>query len=148
MSFRRWYIVIFIVLSVVGVLDASYLSAKDILHKQVSCSIISGCEEVLTSKYAHLGVIPIAMFGVAYYLWMLIAASVYLDNLNNKIRKYIVWTTPIGLVASIGFVGLQIFVIHSICVYCLGSAFISTMLFLIAVFGFRRHIPPEAKRII
>lgn len=137
MSRQKWLVVIFLALSVIGLLDASYLTAKDLMHAQVTCSIFSGCETVLTSKYAHVGSIPTASFGIAYYLALAILSGLYLQLGKKGLLDLMLLLASVGLVVSIGLVYLQLFVIKSICIYCFTSALDSLMLFLVAVFGMR-----------
>lgn len=56
------------VLAVVGLADSVYLTVSHYTKEPVPCSIVEGCETVLTSSYAELAGIPIAAFGaVAYF---------------------------------------------------------------------------------
>jgi uncharacterized membrane protein len=93
--------------------------------------MLNGCEVVLTSKYATLGPIPTALFGVLYYLSILFL-TIYIIT-SDKARRGVLWAilciTTIGLITS-GFLAyLQVSVIHSLCMYCLGSALITLLLF-------------------
>jgi uncharacterized membrane protein len=49
--------------ALVGVADAAYLTIHHYTAEPVPCSIIAGCEQVLTSDYAKLGGILTAVFG-------------------------------------------------------------------------------------
>ncbi len=132
---RKVYTIIFLVLAVLGFLDATYLSAETLMHKQVYCSIVTGCNEVLGSKYSHIGPIPVSVFGSAYYLTLLVLAGLLLQHRKQILRKIIKYITWIGLLASAVFVFLMLAVIKSICVYCFASAITSTLLFLVAHYG-------------
>src|SRR5256885_4839271 len=56
-------------LSLIGLGDAIYLTIQDLTGQNLRCTIISGCAEVLGSKYAHIGGIPLAALGAfAYFL--------------------------------------------------------------------------------
>src|SRR5919206_474 len=57
------------VVSLVGVLDASYLTVEHLSGNSVRCMIVTGCDEVLQSSYATLpGGVPVAALGaVAYF---------------------------------------------------------------------------------
>ncbi len=124
-----WSVVIAI-LSFLGFADASYLTAEHYLSLPLPC-MLNGCEVVLTSKYATLGPIPTALFGVLYYLSILFL-TIYIIT-SDKARRGVLWAilciTTIGLITS-GFLAyLQVSVIHSLCMYCLGSALITLLLF-------------------
>src|SRR5690348_14780226 len=60
-----------IILSFLGFLDAAYLTILHYKNVIPPCSIAHGCETVLTSQYATLGPIPIALLGVFFYLVVL-----------------------------------------------------------------------------
>ncbi|MBX4204895.1 MAG: vitamin K epoxide reductase family protein [Candidatus Doudnabacteria bacterium] len=136
MSAKRWLGVIFLVLAVVGLMDAVYLTAKDLLHSQVTCSVLSGCNEVLGSKYAHIGPIPVALVGAGYYALLVGLAGWFLQHMRQSTVRHMKYITTLGLLASVGFVYLQIFVIHSVCIYCFGSAITTLLLFSISYLGY------------
>ncbi len=119
--------------SFLGFLDASYLTASHYLHFALPCSIINGCETVTTSVYSMLGPVPISLLGAVYYLVILVLLLVYFDNGSQKFLKYAAYLTPIGLLTSIVLVYLQLFVIHALCLYCMGSALSSMLLFILGL---------------
>jgi uncharacterized membrane protein len=51
-----------------GLADSIYLTVHHYTAEPVPCSVITGCEQVLTSSYAEMYGIPTAAFGVAAYL--------------------------------------------------------------------------------
>src|SRR5262245_43670220 len=53
--------------SLIGLGDAIYLTIQDITGESLRCTIISGCSEVLSSKYAHVGPVPLAVVGAFAY---------------------------------------------------------------------------------
>src|SRR5688572_905883 len=55
------------VVALAGLADSVYLTVKHIAAEPVPCSIISGCETVLTSTYAEIAGVPLAAFGAAAY---------------------------------------------------------------------------------
>jgi len=57
-SAPKWWLGSTLALSFVGFLDASYLTAKHYLNFEIPCSILNGCEQVLTSQYATLFGVP------------------------------------------------------------------------------------------
>lgn len=123
----------FIIFSFAGFLDATYLTVSHYLGTELSCTLTGGCGTVTTSKYSMIGAIPVALLGSLYYLTMLISSLVYLDTKHELARKIITFLPFTGLIASIYFVALQLFVIKAICQYCMGSAITSTVLFIFAL---------------
>jgi len=124
----------FLTLSLIGFLDASYLAAKHYLGEPVVCSLLEGCEEVLTSKYAIVAGVPVALFGVFYYLAVFILIILYWDTGKTQFLRFAAYLTILGFAASLWFVYLQLFVIGAICLYCMASAITSTILFMLGLF--------------
>lgn len=122
------------ILSFLGFADASYLTADHYLRLPLPCTL-NGCEIVLTSKYATMGFIPTSLLGVLYYLSVLFL-TVYIFT-SNRAGKALPWIilgiTTVGLATSSFLVYLQFVVIHSICMYCMGSASITLLLFISSI---------------
>lgn len=124
----------FLALSLIGFLDSAYLSAKHYLGTPVACSIFEGCEKVLTSQYATIYGIPVALLGVFYYLTIFILTILYWDTGKAQFLQFAAYLTIAGFLASLWFVYLQLFVIGSICIYCIISAVASMLLFTLGLF--------------
>ena len=122
------------IFSFIGFFDASYLAIKHYTGTIPPCTIVKGCGAVTTSQYATVGGISVALFGAIYYLVVLITAIAIIDTGNNSLKKFLSFFSIIGLVASIWFVSLQIFIINALCLYCLASATSSFAIFAIAFF--------------
>ena len=56
-----------VLVSLVGLADATYLTVQHITGESVRCTIVSGCSEVLSSSYATVQGIPLALIGAAGY---------------------------------------------------------------------------------
>jgi len=119
--------------ALIGFCDATYLSIEHFRGVVPPCSITAGCEKVLTSSYAVVAGIPVSLAGSFYYLVVLIGLLAYLESGNLKILKQTLFLTFLGLLASLGFIYVQVFIIGSYCLYCMGSAITSTILFVTAV---------------
>ncbi len=119
-----------LIVSFLGFLDAAYLSIEHYTGGTPACTLLQGCEVVTTSAFATIGAIPVAYLGALYYLAIFLGMLLYIDRKNEKLLNMIAWFTVSGLVASIYFVSLQLFVIKAICQYCMGSATTSTLLFI------------------
>ena len=129
----KWLIWSLIVTSFVGFLDASYLTIAHYTGLALRCSVFNGCEQVTTSKYSVLLGIPVALLGMGYYLAILLATLFYFDSRKAFLPRYIAWATCAGILASIWFVVLQLFIIKAICQYCMISAITSTLLFIFGI---------------
>ena len=122
-------------LSLVGLGDAIYLTIQDLTGQNLRCTIISGCAEVLGSKYAHVGRVPLASLGAfAYFLVFSLAILALFDY--GFARPALAILVGIMFLTSLWLLYLQAFVIHHFCQYCLLSAGV-TILLTIIVFAAR-----------
>lgn len=138
-------VVILLILSFLGFLDASFLTVKHYLGLRIGCSLfnINGCDVVTKSPYAAVGPIPIALLGALYYVFIFVLTILYWDLKKEKIILFIARFSIVGFVISLLLVFLQIFVIKAICLYCVGSAITSTLIFLLGLNVLKRLKKPE-----
>jgi len=143
---QRTLIIVLVLVSFIGLVDASYLTAQHYSGAEVVCSIgehqLGNCDSVLTSKYATLFGVPNALIGALYYFAALILSSLLFSFNNRNILKLLVLLTSLGLLASAWFVYLMLFVLKAICVYCLVSALATTALFLTSYYTLKRFRSP------
>ena len=136
-SSSRGIALIFLFLTFCGFVDAAYLTVEHYLGVIPPCSVSQGCEKVLVSEYAVVGGVPVALIGSFYYLLLFLFAVASLSSEENsnsdRFLRLAAKITPLGFMSSLWFVYLQFFVIHAICIYCLISATISTLLFVIGM---------------
>lgn len=89
----------------------------------------SGSMAVITSQWAYIGSIPLALLGAGYYLTMLVMGGLWLETKDQQLERLIIPITGGGLLASGYFVYLQLGVIGAICPFCMISAAATTTLF-------------------
>lgn len=124
------------VLGLAGFMDALYLTIEHYSGGQVTCIIVTGCDKVLSGPYSEIFGIPIALIGVFYYLFIFSGALFFLFGNSHKFFRLSLLAASAGFLASLWFVSLQLFIIKSICFYCMISAFCSLTLFLLAILSF------------
>ena len=119
-------------LALVGLADAVYLTVSHYTKTPVPCSIVEGCETVLTSAYAELSGIPIAAFGAAAYF---AAFSLGILAAYGNRTMWMLFGVQALLMASVSayLVYVQAFVINAFCQFCLVSAATSFGLFILFV---------------
>ncbi|HYV25646.1 MAG TPA: vitamin K epoxide reductase family protein [Pyrinomonadaceae bacterium] len=131
-----WLYLIAAILSLGGLADAIYLTVQDLTGASLRCTIISGCSEVLASKYSHIGSIPLASVGaVAYFVFFSLAILAAFGY--AFIRPLLTVLVTLMFLTSLWLIHLQAFVIHHFCQYCLLSAAITTI---ITVLVFSSHL--------
>lgn len=131
---NRKLALLFLAVSFIGFLDATYLTAKYYLHSPLRCPIFGNCEFVTTSRYAVFAPgFPVALFGALYYLIIFLMATAYLDSGREKIFRLTAQLTPIGFLATLWLLYVQAFLLQAFCFYCLVSAISSIILFLLGL---------------
>ena len=136
MTVSKRFVVGLLALALLGFADAAYLTAKHFQGVIPPCTT-DGCEKVLTSSYATVGPIPLALGGVVYYALLVMAFVLAIDSGAQKALRVAAGLMTGGFVASLGLVVIQLFVLHAVCLYCMGSALVSLVLFGGAVKIFR-----------
>lgn len=118
--------------ALIGLADAIYLTIKHYTGEAVPCSIVEGCEQVLTSSYAEIAGIPLAIFGAAAYFTAFSLAI--LAAFGNR-RAWTLFGAQIVLMFlfTVWLVYLQWFVIEAFCQFCLLSAGTTLVLFLLYI---------------
>jgi uncharacterized membrane protein len=104
-----------IIASLVGLFVSAYLSIVDLAGGGTLCLAGSDCDAVRASSYGHVGGLPVAVLGVAYFLAVLLTALVR-TGWQPRLIQVLGGT---GLGAALVFVGLQGFVLQAWCPYCL-----------------------------
>lgn len=118
----------------IGFFDAAYVAAESLMGRGVVCIVGSNCDAVLTSPYAYVGPVPLALIGAVYYAAVVISAILFYDTKKELFLGIAGFLGISGFVVSLVLVWLQVFVIHSICFYCMVSAATSTALCIIAFY--------------
>jgi uncharacterized membrane protein len=77
-----------------------------------------------------VGGIPISWFGFAFYLTVFSAAAFAVFSDDYRLLRLTFWPALAGFVISLGLVGIQAFILHAYCQYCLGSAVLTTLIFI------------------
>ena len=123
-------------ISLVGLGDSIYLTVRDITgQNNQPCTIIAGCAEVLGSKYAHIGPIPLAVVGAAAY-FAFFSLAILLVFGYSFLRPLLAILVVIMFLTTLWLTYLQAFVIHHFCQYCLLSAAVTTTLTILVALSF------------
>jgi len=115
-----------------GIVDAVYLTVHHYTARPVPCSIVSGCETVLTSQYATIAGIPLALFGAAAYLAALLLAVL---TIFGRRKAWLLFGIQTILMAAFTawLLYLQGVVLEAFCQFCLLSALVTLTLLIIAL---------------
>ena len=128
------------VLALGGVFVSAYLTLYKLGYiGTLSCSIGS-CETVQMSKWAKFLGLPVAAWGVAYYLVVLgvaIAGTLPRFTESRWVSGVLLVSSMLGFVFTAYLTSLEAFVIHAYCIYCLTSAAIVTLILIAALLDYR-----------
>lgn len=136
--------IIAVMVALIGLADSVYLTVQHLTAAPVPCSIISGCETVLTSAYAEMAGVPTAAFGAAAYFAAFSLAL--LAAFGNRAAWMLFGVLSIVMAAfTLWLLYLQGFVIGAFCQFCLISALTTFVLFGIAMLSkfWRRVLSPS-----
>lgn len=113
-------------LAIGGIGIASYLSYVHYAHQSIACGGLGSCETVNSSKYAELMGVPVALLGgVVYVVLLLVAVRWFLAG--PYLAAPAAWAISLGgFLFSVYLTYLELFVIDSICIWCVASACVLT----------------------
>jgi uncharacterized membrane protein len=129
-----------VTLSLVGLLMSVYLVLwKAGMLGALVCGT-GGCETVQLSKWGDLFGIPVAFYGVGGYLALMVVGMVGLQpSWENRAEPalFMFAASSIGVIFTLYLTYLEAFVIHAWCRWCLVSAAIITLVFVLSALDWR-----------
>lgn len=146
---------LFIIISIIGIADASYLTYEKIVGTEIVCGEGFDCGKVLNSPWSMIGPIPLSFFGLLFYLSVFAISVIHFLSIDitpilSKVTKKLGLSKPasinfiqpmeivillsiFGFLFSIYLISIMAFVIKAWCLFCLISALSSTLLFIVAM---------------
>ena len=131
---KRAGVILILLLAFCGLADSAYLTEHELSGTPLICNIqnLSGCNVVAASQYSHIFGIPLAEFGVLFYSIMFVLAALELVLFDQLLRRVLQLVSLVGLLSSLYFTSVQIFLIGAFCIYCSASALITLFIFILA----------------
>jgi uncharacterized membrane protein len=127
-------------LALAGIFISLYLTLYKIgVIGELSCSIGS-CETVNLSKWSRFLGLPVAAWGLFFYTDVFAIALVgTLPRFENEPLISVVLTAEaaVGVLFSAWLTYLELGVIHAICIWCVTSAVVVTLIFLTSALDLR-----------
>ena len=125
-----------------GIFLATYLTLYKVgIIGQLACTA-GECETVNLSRWARLLGLPVAAWGVAFYVLLFaVAMAGVSDRLADEpwVDTALVVLTGWGVLFSAWLTYLELFVIHAICMWCVTSAILVTIAFVVSVLNWRER---------
>ncbi len=153
---QDWLRLVSIALALLGLLAALYLSYVDLsgaadtmacpAEGQTLLGLPIDCGLVNRSIYAKVGPIPVAVLGVAGYVLILVVlaledrAPFFIDNG----RLALFGLTLFGFAFSAYLTWAEVTQIQAFCIWCVVSAIVMTLLFVLALIRLRQGLAAEA----
>lgn len=117
------------ILSVLGIIVSLYLTYIHFTQGHAAfCAAGSECDTVSQSGFSMVMGIPVAAIGVAGYSVILIASLLGIKKRTKWLILYILALA--GFIFSAYLTYLELFVIKAICMYCIFSAVLMTVIFI------------------
>jgi uncharacterized membrane protein len=127
-------------LALAGIFISIYLTLYKLgVIGELSCTIGS-CETVNTSRWSTFLGLPVAAWGLFFYLDVFaVALAGTMPRLENEplVSIVLVGQAAIGVLFSAWLTYLELAVIHAICIWCVTSAVIVLVIFLVSIADLR-----------
>ena len=124
---RRLLYVAAAVLSLIGLADSVYLTVEHLVGESAGCVVARHCAEVLGSKYASIGPLPLALIGAfAYFVAFSLALLAAFDY--RRCELFLLLLVQAMFAVTLWLLLVQAFVLHAFCDYCLLSAVVTVLL--------------------
>ena len=127
-------------IALIGVFVSLYLTLYKLGHIGTLVCGTGSCELVQLSKWGTFLGLPVAAWGVGYYGAVFVLAMVSTQERFESSRRLtgaLALVTGWGVVFTIWLTYLELFVIHAICRWCVGSAVMTVLLFGLAMAEWR-----------
>lgn len=126
------------IVALIGLADSIYLAVEHISGRSVKCTIVSGCSEVLSSPYATVRGIPLALIGAIAYFTAFSLATLAAFN-YRYMGKLLALLVSLMFLTTLWLFYLQAFVIRAFCQFCLLSALVTTIMTVLVLIAWRRE---------
>lgn len=127
-------------IALIGVFLSLYLTLYKLgVIGTLACGTGS-CEYVQLSKWGTFLGAPVAAWGVGYYVAVFILAVLGIQERfeeSSGLTLALAGVTAWGVVFTLWLTYLELFVIHALCRWCLGSAALTLLLFGLAAWDWR-----------
>lgn len=123
-----------------GVGLATYLAMYKLGYIGTLACTVGSCETVNLSKWATFAGIPVAVWGVGFYVVLFLVALLGTTDRfaeESWVSHALLGLTAWGVLFSSWLTYLELYVIHAVCMFCVISAILVTVTFLVSVLEWR-----------
>ncbi len=129
--------------SLIGLVDSIYLTIEHLSGRSVQCTIVKGCSEVLSSPYASIRGVPLALLGAIAYFAVFSLATLTAFGYKSTARLLPI-VVGIMFLTTLWLFYLQAVVIKAFCQFCLLSALVTLVLTVLVLFARRQEKQAKA----
>lgn len=129
-SVPTWLAILSVMIGLVGILNAGFLTWSEITGNTPPCSPPFQCLKVLESPWLNLGPVPFSVLGTVFFGVVLgLGSWLVLSPTNQSITKWLQRFVVVGGVFGLYTFSLMALVIQGFCLYCLVSDLLLGALF-------------------
>ena len=123
-------------LSLVGFFDSIYLLWEYTSPASPMVCMGGGCDAVRASSYSHFGGLPVPVYGVVMYAFLALLIFLYPllpPSIGRLSQRGVVFISGAAFLVSGYLTGVEAFVLHSWCMWCVLSALTVTAIFILSL---------------
>jgi uncharacterized membrane protein len=124
------------ILSVLGLAAALYLTYVETQNVAAVCGPVGDCNAVQASPFAKLfGFLPVGLLGAVGYVGIIAAWFVARsDGAYSRIAALLLFAMALfGVLFTVYLTYLELFVIYAVCIWCLSSAVLMSLILILSV---------------
>lgn len=136
---KNWQALVIQLLAVPGMLVAYYLLLyhEGVLFTTCTVNDFFDCGQVSGpgSPYSSIGPIPVALIGLIGYvsIFLVVWLGNWSDTIDDYLPELLIGLVGLAFIFTLGLTVLELVVIHAFCQYCLYSAAIVLVMFILAI---------------
>ncbi|NTW09566.1 MAG: vitamin K epoxide reductase family protein [Anaerolineaceae bacterium] len=132
---EKWSRKIMLVLIVVGLLVAIYMTIYKWTNNNSMCLGSGDCSTVNASPYSEIYGIPVALVGVGGYAAILFL--LLMESRNDFVRQngtlFVFGLSLTGFIFTVYLVYVEFAVLDAVCPFCLTSQIVMTIIFILSI---------------
>ena len=111
--------VTYLILSILGFITSLYLTIQHFIESQGACDINAAisCSLVNSSTYSEIFGVPIAIFGMLWFMALFLLAWNYFHKKSQKQDKMLLYWNYLGFLAVIYLITAEVW-LRAICPFC------------------------------
>lgn len=134
-----WIRIIIFVLGLCGFMVAKHIRNHKVKDKPLVCMVGFDCHAVVHSDYSKFFGVPVEIFGMIYYALVSISYLFFIfmrDSMPVTLIGFLIMISLTAFLFSVYLIFVQIFILKKGCSWCIVSALISALIFILTIFHY------------